>query len=93
MAAEGTTVVGAVVSHWAEVGVTGSALALTYVTAFPYHVRKRVHARVRRVTVVVVTRTRHHIRAVAWQVTYILPGRVRTPWWRRSAVQIEDEES
>jgi len=93
MLAESAGVVGAVAEHWAEVGVTGSALYLGYVTQFPYHVRKRLHGHVRRVTVIVITRTRHHVRAVAWQITYILPGRVREPWWRRSAVKMEEEES
>lgn len=88
------SVAGSIAEHWAEVGVSGTAVALTYVTAFPYHVRKRYHARVRRVLVVVVTRTKHHVRATIWQVTYVLPGRVRQPLWRRpnlDVVQPEEE--
>lgn len=87
-----STIVGAVVGHWAEVGVTGSAAALTYVTAFPYHVRKRYHARVRRVLIIVVTRTKHHVRATVWQLTYVLPGRIRRPLWRRPDLDVIQQE-
>ena len=88
------SVVEAVAEHWAEVGVTGSAAALTYVTAFPYHVRRRYHAHVRRVFVIVITRTKHHVRATIWQITYVLPGRVRQPLWKRPNLDVvEDEES
>lgn len=81
------------ISHWPEaVLVTGPTAWLAYVTQLPYHRRRELHRKARyhvvRITVVVIERTAHHIRAIAWQATYILPGRARQPLlsrlrWRR----------
>lgn len=83
MLAESAGIAAAMGEHWAEVGVTGSAVWLAYVTQFPYHVRRRHVAKVRRVWVVIVDRTGHRVRWLCWQVTYFMPGRERRPWFYR----------
>lgn len=65
------------------VALVSSTLALAYVTATPYHVRRRFHARVRGHIVVIVRVCQHHGRLVLWTVAMYLPGRRRRPWWRR----------
>lgn len=69
--------IGALGAHWAEMLVTGSTVGLGYVTAFPYHVRRKHREHIHRICVLVITRVGHHYRAALWQVTVIMPGRVR----------------
>jgi hypothetical protein len=82
------------IHHWPELSVSGTAMALTYVTAFPYHVRRRVRQKVRghavKVWFVTVQQVGHHARWVLWQATLFMPSRVRShrrpsPWSRLRA--------
>ena len=66
-----------IVGHWAELLVTGSTVGLGYVTAFPYHIRRRHREHIQRYCLLITTRVGHHYRAVLWQITVIMPGRVR----------------
>lgn len=78
--------------HWPELAVTTSTVGLMYVTAMPYHVRRRHRERMRRVCVLVITRVGHRYRAVLWQITVIIPDRLRRPRWQRAVNLIDTEE-
>ncbi len=70
--------------HWPELAVTGTTMGLTYVTALPYHIRRKHRLHVQRICVLVIRRVGHHYRAVLWQITVIVPDRVRRPWWSKT---------
>lgn len=55
--------------------ITAPTAGLGYVTAFPYHVRRRHMDLVRQRCVTVWGIARYHGRWVLWQVTVILPKR------------------
>ena len=56
-----------------EAGVVVSTVGLAYVTAWPYHVRRRFHDRARAGIYRAYVLCRHHGQWILWQVTVIMP--------------------